>query len=723
MKTLERTLGLSAVISVSISSMLGSGIFVLPGVAFAQTGPSTYLAYMLAALCVLPAAMSKSELATAMPTSGGTYVYLERTFGPLVGTVAGLGLWLSLLLKSAFALIGIGAYLSVITHWPLIPTVEMVLLGIVLLNLFGVGKVSKSIIVVVVLCILGLLTLIGLGFVKAEQGHMEPFMTEGVEGFFAATALVFVSYAGVTKVAAIAEEVKSPERNLPRGILVSLAIVSILYALVSYVLGLLFPQAAIADNLKPIHTMAQYLGGEVLGVVIAVLAILTMASMANAGLLAASRFPFAMARDRLLPYFVGRLHQRFLTPVWSIIFSGIVVAASVFTLDVGKIAKLASAFILLIYLMENIAVIVLRELRVQWYKPKYKSPLYPWVQIFGVLSTGVLLLSMKSLVVVAILTIGVPGLLIYFLYAQRRIDRVGVIGFRGVRKDLIEKEDHTLFQNRLEFLELTGDANVVVALFGKERSPEVLIEMGASLTEGGKLEVAHVTEIPEQTTFTDIADESPQVRALRRRINALAVKQNVSVRFDPILAHDVMKTIHQISSRLHCDWLVTEWGGRSRGTFTLHNPIGWLRNHLQCNLITFRDTGVRYVRKVLVVIQGGDYDRLVLSTADQFARNNEAKLTVVKVVGTKLPDREVNTATMLLSTLVTSCCHSQTETQILRSDKRGEDILSLAVEFDLLVLGTKQKQTLWETHFGTEVDNIIAQAPCSVVSVQAGREI
>ena len=102
MKTLERTLGLSAVISVSISSMLGSGIFVLPGVAFAQTGPSTYLAYMLAALCVLPAAMSKSELATAMPTSGGTYVYLERTFGPLVGTVAGLGLWLSLLLKSAF---------------------------------------------------------------------------------------------------------------------------------------------------------------------------------------------------------------------------------------------------------------------------------------------------------------------------------------------------------------------------------------------------------------------------------------------------------------------------------------------------------------------------------------------------------------------------------------------------------------------------------------------
>ncbi|MEZ4871715.1 MAG: hypothetical protein R2827_05595 [Bdellovibrionales bacterium] len=138
------------------------------------------------------------------------------------------------------------------------------------------------------------------------------------------------------------------------------------------------------------------------------------------------------------------------------------------------------------------------------------------------------------------------------------------------------------------------------------------------MTDGGKLEVAHVTEIPEQTAFTDIDEETPQVRALRRRINALSVKQNVAVRFDPILAHDVMKTIHQISGRLHCQWLVIEWVGRSRGTFTVHKPIGWLQNHLLCNLITFRDTGVRYIRKVLVVIHGDEYDRLVVSTADQF---------------------------------------------------------------------------------------------------------
>ena len=106
MKKIERSLNLTSVIAISIGGMLGSGIFVLPGLAAAKTGPSVWLAYLIAAICILPAALSKSELATAMPSSGGTYVYIERAFGPIFGTIAGIGLWLSLLLKSSFALVG-----------------------------------------------------------------------------------------------------------------------------------------------------------------------------------------------------------------------------------------------------------------------------------------------------------------------------------------------------------------------------------------------------------------------------------------------------------------------------------------------------------------------------------------------------------------------------------------------------------------------------------------
>ncbi|RME92597.1 MAG: amino acid permease, partial [Bacteroidetes bacterium] len=121
MKKLERRLTLPSVIAIGIGGMLGSGIFVLPGIAAAKTGPSIWLAYLLAGICVLPAALSKAELATAMPTSGGTYVYIERAFGPVMGTISGIGLWLSLLLKSSFALVGFGAYLAVLAHLPLKP--------------------------------------------------------------------------------------------------------------------------------------------------------------------------------------------------------------------------------------------------------------------------------------------------------------------------------------------------------------------------------------------------------------------------------------------------------------------------------------------------------------------------------------------------------------------------------------------------------------------------
>ena len=122
-------------IAISIGGMLGSGIFVLPGIAAAKTGSSIWLAYLLAAICILPAALSKSELATAMPSSGGTYLYIERAFGPIFGTIAGIGLWLSLLLKSAFALVGFGAYLSVLAKMPLGVTkyVAIFFLGLILL--------------------------------------------------------------------------------------------------------------------------------------------------------------------------------------------------------------------------------------------------------------------------------------------------------------------------------------------------------------------------------------------------------------------------------------------------------------------------------------------------------------------------------------------------------------------------------------------------------------
>ncbi|WP_417334868.1 amino acid permease [Halobacteriovorax marinus] len=719
MKALERKLGLLSVVAISISAMLGSGIFVLPSLAIAQTGPSVWLAYLLASLCVLPASMSKSELATAMPTSGGTYVYLERTFGPLAGTVAGLGLWLSLLLKAAFALVGFGAYLTILADVPLIPTAIISLLLITILNIFGVGKVSSALMVVVAIAITSLMALSGISIPVLDKDLMTPFMTGGFSGLMSSTALVFVSYAGVTKVAAIAEEIKSPEKNLPRGILLSLLLVTIIYCVTTFTLVGSVPSSELIGNYRPLYTMAQTVGGKGFAIFISIIGILTMISMANAGILASSRFPFAMGRDRLLPGAIGTLHKKYLTPVWSILLSSIIVAATILFMDVTKIAKLASGFMLLIYVFENIAVIVLREMRVQWYRPQFKSPMYPFLQILGILSGVGLLFGMGFIIVTAILVISIPGVALFLAYSRKRTTRRGVLGIRGKRSDLVD--ENVSLTNFYESIDLTKDAKVVVSLFGNERSPETLIQMAAAMSEGENLEVAHFTEVPEQTELKDLNTETVYLRSLRRRIIAMSVEQNIPITFDPIASHDISRSVFEISQRLHCLWLFKEWGGKKRGNFTVHNPVGWLRNHLQCNLAIFRDAGVRYIRKVLVIVNNNcDYE-LVVDTADHFATMNKASLDLVKIFKEKTPKNVLDEAQNRLASM---CERTKvlSKSRVLISNKPVEDIIQLTAEYDLFVFGASNHSFIKDV-IGSDDDKLIAGASCSVISVQSSQII
>lgn len=578
MDHLERRLDLKAVVAISISSMLGSGIFVLPGVAIAETGPSVWFAFLLSAVCVMPAAMSKCELATAMPSSGGTYVYLERTFGPLAGTIAGLSLWFSLLLKSAFALIGISAYLGVLTSISIfgsdmtisIEFAALSLLGVIVcLNLVGVGKVGASIVAVVLVSLSGLAIMGVAGSLNLNFALMEPFNAYGVSGLLAASGLVFVSYAGVTKVAAVAEEIKEPEKNLPLGILLSLGIVTCVYVGLSFVLvGNIHYQGLIGD-LKPMHTLGEFLGGSKAGYAVALLAVLTMASMANSGILAASRFPYAMSRDALIPGTFSKVSKIYLTPWVSICASGALVVIAILSLDVAGIAKLASAVILAIYVCENLAVIVLRETRVQWYNPKFKSPMYPYLQIFGIVSGASLFLGMGVVGLKAAVVVGVPGILLYYGYSRQKTSRKGVVGVRVRRRELESPEVEGAYSQPQSIT--IRDARVVIPLFGEERSPEGLVETAVALSQGDKLEVVHLTELPEQTDLHALDDalDTPMVRSLTRRIGVMSDRTENDILFEKIPSHDIYKTVHEIGSRGECKWLVKEWGGaHARSLYT-----------------------------------------------------------------------------------------------------------------------------------------------------------
>ncbi len=702
--------------------MIGSGIFVLPGIAFQMTGPSVAIAFALSAICILPAALSKSELATAMPTSGGTYVYLERTFGPLAGTVAGLGLFLSILLKASFSLVGIGAYFSVFSSFSLMPVMLTFLAIIVLLNIFGVGKVSSILTTILFVTIFSLAILCIFSIPTWNFNNLYPIVPYGIKGLLGATGLVFVSFSGVTKIAAIAEEIKLPEKNIPRGIIISLLLVTTIYCAVSLILAGNYQYQQIEGEIRPIYKLAYDIGGNIIGGIFAAVAALTMVNTSNAGILAGSRFPFAMARDKLIPSFFGILHKRFMTPITSIFLSGVIIMIVLLTMDVAKIAKLASAFMILAYMAVNTCVIVLRESRAQWYKPSYKAPIYPYVQAFGILSGGALLFAMGKLALIAIVAITIPGVLLYVFYSRKHTTRKGVVGIRGKRADLLQENYLQEMENGFCSYDVSGDAQVVVGLFGREKSADMLIEMGAAMAEHTHIEVAHILELPEQTDLHDMIEEPPEMRSLRRRIIAMANDKNESITFDPVPSHDVARTVFEISQRVHCKWLLIEWGGRHRGNLTFHNPIGWLKSHLLCNLATYRDAGVRYIRKIMILINNDKNDKLVLNTADHLAKVFWADITLVRFAHQTSTDEKIYYETSYLKELG-SKLESQNKVKVLVGHKEIETILEYTCEFDLLILGSGNN-TLLNSLGGTYADKLISKASCSVLSVHASeREV
>jgi APA family basic amino acid/polyamine antiporter len=719
MKKLERSIGLVSIIAISLSAMLGSGIFVLPGLAITKTGSSVWLAYLFAGLCVVPAALCKAELGTAMPASGGSYVYLFRALGPLAGTVSGLGLWMSLLLKSAFALVGFSAYLATLApNAPILPTAYALLVGVTVLNIAGVGKLSKFQIVVSSISVMGLILIIVFGLDDYDPTRLEPLFPEGGTGFLGAAAFVFVSYAGVTKIAALAGEVKDPGKNLPLGIMLTLFIAAVLYGIVTFALVSMVPAAELRNNLRPIFTFADTVGGRNLGMAASMLAIVTMTSMAAAGLLASSRFPFAMSRDNLLPSVLRGISERFKTPVASIVLTAAVMGLAITTLDIMKIAKLASAFTILIYVAENIAVIVLRESRVAWYKPVYKAPLYPLVQIFGVVSGIALVVALGVMPIVGAMAIAALGLVLYFAYSRGRTEHQGVVEKIGRRGDLDRPSGRAL----VELRDATAtEARVLVALFGSERSPEMLVELGAALAEDDTVHATHLSEVDEQTALTDMLSEDTTVQSLRRRINAMAEESEADVEFQAIMSRDLVRSVHEITSRVHCQWLVMQWHGRPRRSLTTLTPIGWLINHLPTNLALFKDAGVRYVRKILVLPSPGPHDALVVRTADHLAMRWKASVTLARFVADDASEIAATAEVDYLMQLQ-RMCRAPTDEQVLRGKDKAKTIAHAAAGFDLLVMSAPNLTLLNLVKVSVE-DQITKAATCSVLTLRTPRGV
>lgn len=397
-KRLIRQLGGIDVFCIAAGAMISSGLFVLPGIVYAKVGPAVILAYILAGLFIVPALFAKIELATAMPQAGGDYFFIERSMGSTAGTIGGFASWFSLSLKSAFSLVGIGIFATLInpniTEWQ----IKLIAVGFciffTILNLKSV-KLTGKVQVLLVFMLVALLSLyIFRGTISINVHKYTPFMPSSIHSLFAVAGMVFVAFGGLTKVASIAEEIRDPKRNIPYGMMLAFFIVILLYGLTTFVTVGLLEEKEFSHSLTPISAGGYKIFGTPGSIIMAFAAILAFVSTANAGILAASRFPMAMSRDQLLPEFFAKINKRFNTPHFSIIFTGIFMIIVILFLNLENLVKVASTMKIILFMFILLATIIMRESKILNYKPSFVSPLYPWLYIGGIIVYSFILYEM-----------------------------------------------------------------------------------------------------------------------------------------------------------------------------------------------------------------------------------------------------------------------------------------------------------------------------------------
>jgi len=433
---LKKQLGCLDVFAIAAGAMISSGLFVLPAIAYAKAGPAVILSYLFASLLIVPSALSQAELATAMPRAGGTYFYVERSLGPIWGLFGGLANWFSVAMKSAFAVIGMAVLIEVVLHevfgvrmvpWHLKVLGVFSCFGFVAINILSVKHTSRFqiLLVGILLALLSFFVVFGAG--SAEAVRFKGFLDKGWFNVFATAGLVFVSFGGLTKVASIAEEVKNPGKNLPLGMLLAWAVVALFYAAVVTIAVGLVEGEELTGSLMPISLAAGKFAGSAGFAILGLAAVAAFVTTANGGILAASRYPMAMSRDRLLPPVLAHVHGRFGTPHISILLTGLFMIAAIVFLELELLVKTASTLMIILFILVNASVIIMRESRIQSYRPKFKSPLYPYFHIFAIVAYSALIIDMGR--VPLLITAGFIGSSAawFWLYVYRRVSRASAV--------------------------------------------------------------------------------------------------------------------------------------------------------------------------------------------------------------------------------------------------------------------------------------------------------
>ena len=460
--TLKRTLTATNLTLLGIGAIIGAGIFVLTGTAAAQhAGPAIVISFLIAGTGCAFAGLCYAEFASMIPIAGSAYTYGYATLGELLAWIIGWDLILEYLFAASTVAVGWSGYFvqflgdlginlpTSLTSAPFgiegthtlvrtgaivnLPAVLLVLLMTALLVL-GIRESARLNNIIVFVKVTIVLLVIGFGFFYVDTANWSPFIPAaftdaatgavvpgkfGWSGIFAGAGVIFFAYIGFDAVSTAAQEAKNPQRDLPIGIMASLAVCTVLYILMALVMTGMVPFAQL-DVAEPVYVALEAAGPSLAWLKYAstVGAIAGLASVVLVMLMAQPRIFYAMSRDGLLPPMFGRVHSKFKTPWLATIITGGFAALFAGLFPIGILGHLVSIGTLFAFVIVCAGILVLRYQSPELPRP-FRTPLVPFVPLGGILICGYLMYSLPADTWFRLAIWMGLGLVIYFVYGRR----------------------------------------------------------------------------------------------------------------------------------------------------------------------------------------------------------------------------------------------------------------------------------------------------------------
>jgi len=672
--TLARTLGYFDATMIGVGAMIGAGIFVLTGIAAGEAGPGAIIAFALNGIVTLFTAFSYAELASAIPEAGGGYAFVKRTMPKVLGFLSGWMLWFAYTVAGSLYAVGFGGYfLELIGAY--FPHVQSLLLGalgyrgtallvtfaiatfFITLNIAGADVTGKAenIITMTKITILGIFAAFGLrvlmGNPERALSAFQPLLPNGWGGVVGAMGLTFIAFEGYDLIATVSEEIKEPEKNIPRATFTALAIAVTIYLLIILVsIGAVNPRNfaiyghTIAELPPALHitkpfdknnpvintaweVMAVYKETGIVqaaqnfmptfGALLIIFGgLLATMSALNATLLASSRVAFSMGRERMLSPLLSLIHPVRLTPYVAVLATGLILLLMAVLLPIEVLGSGASLLFLLSFTLVNWSLILIRQKEPDLERG-YRVPFYPLMPVLGILTNmGLALYQFKSQPLawfVSLAWIGL-GLIVYLFYSAT----------------LEEREELAEYEILYEEIVAVKEFSVLVPAANRHQMRQ-FGEFGAAIARdyGGELFALHVIRVPTQLSLTEGRTFLREGKPIMEEAVAIGKERDVPVRTMIRIGHHLGRTIIDSAQLRNADLIILGWPDyMEMRDSALGTAIGAVSLNPPCDLAVVRLHEDGPVRRILVPAAGGPNSALALEIAMSLARQQPEPTSV-----------------------------------------------------------------------------------------------